>query len=174
MEINCANPSLLESRQGKGCQWGRQKSSLTTELFLDEYPRWEIEGPYWSIILHDMFLHAAKEGQKEAERFICQGHWQSLPRLDPEADIPAITLSGVLDLPQRDQRPLPWCISAKKVTQVCLPCGPQARGKMQSRTSCPPWGATCIVQTLHCHARGVPTWGAAVATPSGPSMGVLI
>ena len=44
---------------------------LDTELFLDEYPRWELGAPDQSIILHEMFLHAAKQGQKEVERFIC-------------------------------------------------------------------------------------------------------
>ena len=48
---------------------------LDTKLFLDKYPRWEIEGPHQSIILHKMFLYAAEERQKEAERFICQGCW---------------------------------------------------------------------------------------------------
>ena len=43
---------------------------LNAELILDEYPRWEIDGPHWSIILHNMFLHAAKQGRKEVERFI--------------------------------------------------------------------------------------------------------
>ena len=33
---------------------------LDAELFLNKYPRWEIEAPHWSIILHEMFLHAAK------------------------------------------------------------------------------------------------------------------
>ena len=43
---------------------------LNAELFLDKYPRWEIEGPHWSIILYNMFLHTAEQGQKETERFI--------------------------------------------------------------------------------------------------------
>ena len=43
---------------------------LDVELFLDKYPWWDIEGPHHPIILHSMFLHAAGEGQKEAERFI--------------------------------------------------------------------------------------------------------
>ena len=33
---------------------------LNAELFLDEYPRWEIEAPHWSGILHEMFLHATE------------------------------------------------------------------------------------------------------------------
>ena len=43
---------------------------LDANLFLDVYPIWEIDGSHQSIILHDMFLHAAKHRQKEAERFI--------------------------------------------------------------------------------------------------------
>ena len=43
-----------------------------------------------------MFLHATKQGQKEAKRFIHQGCQQSLPRPDTEADIPAMQLVGYL------------------------------------------------------------------------------
>ena len=38
------------------------------KLFFDEYPRWELGAPHWSVILQEMFLHAAEQGQKEAER----------------------------------------------------------------------------------------------------------
>ena len=44
---------------------------IDAELFLNEYPRWELGAPHWSIILHEMFLHAAEWGQKEAE-VVCQ------------------------------------------------------------------------------------------------------
>ena len=44
---------------------------LDAELFLDEYPIWELGAPHQSVILYEMFLHATKQGQKEAERFIC-------------------------------------------------------------------------------------------------------
>ena len=79
-------PSLLELHYG-----GRLKKSQATrdqaremgimvreaewtidaKLFLNEYPRWELGAPHWSIILHKMFLHAAEWGQKEVERLIC-------------------------------------------------------------------------------------------------------
>ena len=35
---------------------------IDTELFLNEYPRWELGAPHQSIILHKMFLHAANQG----------------------------------------------------------------------------------------------------------------
>ena len=77
-----------------GLSFREAEQRLDTELFLDEYTRWEIGAPHWSVILHERFLHTAKWGQKEAERFICQGHWGSLPRPDPEADQSAMKLVG--------------------------------------------------------------------------------
>ena len=47
---------------------------MNVGLFLDEYLHWEIGIPHWSVILHEMFLHAASKGQKEAECMVCQGH----------------------------------------------------------------------------------------------------
>ena len=41
-----------------------------------------------------MFLHTTEEGQKEAERFICQSHQHGLPSLNLEADVPIIQLVG--------------------------------------------------------------------------------
>ena len=77
-----------------GLSFSEAEWRLDAKLFLDEYPRWEIEVPHWSIILHEMFLHAAEQGQKEVKRFIWWGCWCSLPRPDPEADLPAMKLVG--------------------------------------------------------------------------------
>ena len=33
---------------------------IDTKLFLNEYPRWKLGALHQSIILHEMFLHAAK------------------------------------------------------------------------------------------------------------------
>ena len=33
---------------------------LDAELFLNEYPRWELGAPHQTVILHEMFLHAAE------------------------------------------------------------------------------------------------------------------
>ena len=33
---------------------------LDARLFRDEYPRWELGAPRQSVILHEMFLHAAE------------------------------------------------------------------------------------------------------------------
>ena len=45
-------------------------------------------------MMYEMFRHAADEGQKEAEQTVCQGHWEGLPKLDPEVDLSAIQLVG--------------------------------------------------------------------------------
>ena len=46
---------------------------MDVNMFLDRYIRWEVGSPHHSVILHEMFLHAAKQGQKEAEQMICWG-----------------------------------------------------------------------------------------------------
>ena len=70
------------------------ENCLDAELFLDEYPQWDVGCLHHPIILQSMFMHATKEGQKEAERFIHSGHWHALPRPNPETDVPAVQLVG--------------------------------------------------------------------------------
>ena len=48
--------------------------------------------PHCLTILHEMFLHATSEGQKEAEQVVCQGCRQHMPQLNPEAGVPAVQL----------------------------------------------------------------------------------
>ena len=67
---------------------------LDAELFLDEYPRWDVRGPHCPFILQQMFIHAVKCGQKEAERLIHCGHQQGLPKPGSRADVTAIQLVG--------------------------------------------------------------------------------
>ena len=33
---------------------------IESEMFLDEYPWWELRTPHQTVILHKMFLHAAE------------------------------------------------------------------------------------------------------------------
>ena len=61
------------------------------ELFLDEYPQWGLGTPHQLVVLHEMFLHTAKWGQKEAECIFCQG---SIYKPDPEADQSTMELVG--------------------------------------------------------------------------------
>ena len=86
--------ATMEQAREMGMSISEAEHRLDAELFLNEYPRWDIEGPHCPIILHSMFLHASGEGWKEVERYIFQGHWHSLPRPDPEANLPAIQLVG--------------------------------------------------------------------------------
>ena len=67
---------------------------IESELFLDVYPQWGLGTPHWSVILHEMFLHAAGQGQKEAE---CMCHWgcqSSIPEPNPKVDQSAMELVG--------------------------------------------------------------------------------
>ena len=33
---------------------------IKSEMFLDKYPLWELRTPHWTVILHEMFLHAVE------------------------------------------------------------------------------------------------------------------
>ena len=65
---------------------------MDVDLFLGAQDQWAEDSPHCLTILHEMFLHAASEGWKEVERYICQGIWQQMPQLNPEADISAVQL----------------------------------------------------------------------------------
>ena len=67
---------------------------IDIRLFLNEYPRWELGTPHWSVILHEMFLHTAERGQKEVEHMVCQGHQGSASEPNPEVDVSTIHLVG--------------------------------------------------------------------------------
>ena len=42
----------------EGLSFREAEQVVETELFLDEYPQWNIGSPHQSVILHEMFLHA--------------------------------------------------------------------------------------------------------------------
>ena len=99
--------SQIAQEQAKetGTSVRESKSRMDVGLFLDEYPRWELGTPYWSVILHEMFLHAAERGQKEAECMVCWGHWGSASKPNPEAGHSTIELVG-------------YCISHKEIQDI--------------------------------------------------------
>ena len=51
----------------EGLSYREAKRVVESNLFLDEYPRWNLGSPHRSVILHEMFLHAESQGHKEAE-----------------------------------------------------------------------------------------------------------
>ena len=51
----------------EGLSYREAKRVVESNLFLDEYPRWNLGSPHRSVILHEMFLHAESRGHKEAE-----------------------------------------------------------------------------------------------------------
>ena len=68
--------------------------AMDVDLFLEIQGKWPEDSPHHLVILHEMFCHAALEGQKEVEQYIHRGCWQHMPQLNPEAGIPAIELVG--------------------------------------------------------------------------------
>ena len=68
---------------------------MDIEMFLDEYPLWEVGGMHCPVMLQGMFLQATHLGWKEAEQMIHQGCQQSLLKLNPEfADVATMQIVG--------------------------------------------------------------------------------
>ena len=109
-----------------GLSFREPEQRLDAKLFLNKYHRWELRAPRWSVILHEKFLHAAKQGQEEAERFICQGHQGSLPRPDSEADQSAMKLVGYRSS-HKEIRDLYHSVYLLRRSPGPPPCGPQQR-----------------------------------------------
>ena len=78
----------------EGFSFREAERVIESKLFLDEYPQWGLGPPHQTVILHEMFLHAAGWGQKEAECMCCQGHQSSIPGPNPEVDQSAMELVG--------------------------------------------------------------------------------
>ena len=53
--------------------------AVDVDLFLEAQEQWAKDSPHQLIILHEMFLHAAYEGQKEVEQVVHWGHHQHMP-----------------------------------------------------------------------------------------------
>ena len=64
------------------------------DLFLDEYPRWDLGTLHQLVILHEMFLHAAAKRWQEVEHMWHQGCRGSVKEPDPEAGQSALQLIG--------------------------------------------------------------------------------
>ena len=81
--------SATEQRPVHELEW-----AMDVDLFLEIQNRWPEDSLHCLVILHEMFQHAASEGQKEVEQTVCQGCQQHMPQLNPEAGVPAIQLVG--------------------------------------------------------------------------------
>ena len=89
------NPTIArEQARETGISVREAECRIDVGLFLNEYPRWELGAPHQSVILHEMFLHTAKWGQKEAEHMVCWGHQGSASEPNLEAGHSAMELVG--------------------------------------------------------------------------------
>ena len=86
---------------------------MDVKLFLEGQAKWEMDSPHHLMMLHKMFQHASEQGQKEAERMVCQGHQHKLPKLNPESDIPAVQLVGPILIGRRLSPYAMKCINSR-------------------------------------------------------------
>ena len=79
--------------------------------------------PHQLVVLHEMFLHAAGLGQKEAECMCCQG---SIPEPEPGADLSAMELVGY-QMSWREMWDIYHSVYLLRRTPRTLSCGEQER-----------------------------------------------
>ena len=58
---------LCHRVEEEGLSYREAERVIESEPFLDKYPRWGLGTPHRSVILHEVFLHAAGRGWKEVE-----------------------------------------------------------------------------------------------------------
>ena len=105
--FSCSYHKLLVVRYGskwERCQEEKRRSAkgwgpireiewvVDVDLFLNTQNQWAEDSPHCLVLLYEMFLHVAAEGQKEAKRVTHQGHPWHMPQLDPRAALPTIQL----------------------------------------------------------------------------------
>ena len=94
-KYGCKREKSQEAKWRSAEEWRpirEMERALDVDLFLGTQDQWAKDSPHHLTILHKMFLHTTSEGWKEAEWYICQGIWEQMPQLNPEADISAIQL----------------------------------------------------------------------------------
>ena len=94
-KYGCKREKSQEAKWRSTEEWRpirEMERALDVDLFWGAQDQWAEDSPHHLTILHEMFLHAASEGRKEAEWYVCWGIWWQMPQLNPEADISAIHL----------------------------------------------------------------------------------
>ena len=104
---NCIQRSWVaqERAREKGISVWELERQVDLELFLDEYCHWGLGIPHWLIVLHEMFLHTAEWGWKEAECMNCWGCHGSIYEPDPRVDQSTMELVG-------------YCMSQKEIRDI--------------------------------------------------------
>ena len=64
MEKSCVACHRVEE---EGLSIREVERVVESEMFLDEYPPWELGTPHQTVTLHEMFFHAMEQGRKEVE-----------------------------------------------------------------------------------------------------------
>ena len=85
-KYGCKREKLQEAKWRSAEEWRpvhEMERAMDVDLFLGAQDQWAKDSPHHPTILQKMFLHAAFEGQKEAERVICRGCQQHMPQLNP-------------------------------------------------------------------------------------------
>ena len=73
-KYGCKREKSQEAKGRSAEEWKtlhEMERALDVDLFLEAQEQWAKDSPHCLVILHEMFLHAASKGWKEAERVVC-------------------------------------------------------------------------------------------------------
>ena len=73
-KYGCKREKSQEAKQRAAEEWRpvrEMERAVDVDLFLEAQGQWAKDSPHHLVILHEMFLHAASKGQKEAEQVVC-------------------------------------------------------------------------------------------------------
>ena len=80
---------------------------MDVELFLEGQAQWEEDSPHCLAIMHEMFQHAAAEGQKEVEWIVCQGCQAEVASAEPRGRCTHHSAGGTRNLQRRTAGAIP-------------------------------------------------------------------
>ena len=129
-KYGCKREKSQEAKWRSAEEWRpihEMEKALDVDLFLGAQDQWAEDRPHCLTILHEMFLHAGSEGQKEVEWYVCQGIWWQMHQLNGRYICLWVQLGGT-------PRYLLGGLQAVQVTQL-----PTRRtGHFEGGISCPP------------------------------------
>ena len=125
-----------ERAKEEGMSYRESERVVDSELFLDEYPRWCLRTPHWSVVLHEMFLHTTGQGHKEAKHMFHQGCQGSVPEPELGVDQSAMELVGYRTS-RKEMRNIYHSVYLLRRTPGLLPVGSKKEEELSMTYSLP-------------------------------------
>ena len=134
-------PGGSRTGQGEGDLCSRVRKMMGSGPLPGWVPQWGLGTHHWLVVLHEMFLCAAEQGQREAECMFCWGCWGSIFEPDPGVDQSAMELVGYWTS-LKEMRDLYHSVYLLKRSPGPPPVE-NDKGEGPFRIYSPPWWSNC-------------------------------